>query len=58
MSTDVAGSTVTLMLGHDGIEHQRVQFVMTPEEARGLCHWVAGGPHNFDGSLPDPVRPS
>lgn len=55
VSTDVSGSMVTFILGHDGIESQRVELVMKPEQARALCFWVGGGTHNFDGALPDPT---
>jgi len=51
----VSEPRITLVLGHDGIETERVTFQMKAEDARAICFWVAGGPHQVNGELPDPV---
>ena len=48
-SDGIGDDVVTLVLGHDQIEEQRVVFQMKPEHARSICYWVANGPHTHDG---------
>jgi hypothetical protein len=40
----VGGSQVTLVLGHDGIEENRVTFLMSPDDSKAISEWVTGAP--------------
>lgn len=43
--SDVAGQTVELILGYDGVEAQRITVRMDARTAKSICWWVAGSDH-------------
>lgn len=44
--TTIGGSTLELVLGHDGVEEQTIECLMDRETARGICNWLGDGDHD------------
>lgn len=42
---DLSGRTIELVLGHDGVETQRVTVRMSKARAQSICRWVADSDH-------------
>lgn len=43
--SNISGKTVELILGHDGVEAQRITVRMEARTAKSICWWVAGSHH-------------